>query len=144
MTREDLKDYKYNQEWIKGRLEYLEEYRTSITNITSVLSDMPHASSPVQDKIAEKIAIMLDNVSDMLDKVNEYDKKQKKILIQLDHVEQPYRLILDKVYIQGKKLVTVASEMNYNYEYMKKMNGIALNKFDELENKERKVTESYH
>ena len=105
---------------------------------------MPHASSPVQDKIAEKIAIMLDNVSDMLDKVNEYDKKQKKILIQLDHVEQPYRLILDKVYIQGKKLVTVASEMNYNYEYMKKMNGIALNKFDELENKERKVTESYH
>lgn len=41
MTREDLKDYKHNQEWIKGRLEYIEEYRTSITNITAVLSDMP-------------------------------------------------------------------------------------------------------
>ena len=41
MTREDLKEYKYNQEWIKGRLEYIEEYRTSITNITSVISDMP-------------------------------------------------------------------------------------------------------
>lgn len=41
MNREDLKDYKNNQIWIKGRLEYIEEYKTSITNITSVLSDMP-------------------------------------------------------------------------------------------------------
>lgn len=41
MTREDLKDYKHNQEWIKGRLEYIEEYKTSITNITSIISDMP-------------------------------------------------------------------------------------------------------
>lgn len=38
MTREDLKEYKYDQEWIKGRLEYIEEYKTSIT---SVISDMP-------------------------------------------------------------------------------------------------------
>lgn len=41
MTREDLKDYRYNQEWIKGRLEYIEGYRTSINNITTVISDMP-------------------------------------------------------------------------------------------------------
>lgn len=41
MTREDLKNYKYNQDWIKGRLEYIEEYKTSIVNITAVLSDMP-------------------------------------------------------------------------------------------------------
>lgn len=41
MTREELKNYKYNQKWIQGRLEYIEEYRASITNITSVLSDMP-------------------------------------------------------------------------------------------------------
>lgn len=41
MTKEDLKDYKYNQQWIRGRLEYIEEYRTSLTKITTVLSDMP-------------------------------------------------------------------------------------------------------
>lgn len=60
------------------------------------------------------------------------EKRQKEIIEQLDKVEQPYKLILEKVYIQGKSLVTVASEMNYNYEYMKRMNGIALNKFDNL------------
>ena len=36
MTREDLKDYKHNQEWIKERLEYIEELKSNITNITKV------------------------------------------------------------------------------------------------------------
>ena len=41
MTRKDLKDYKSNQEWIRDRLEYLKEYKTTIENITSLISDMP-------------------------------------------------------------------------------------------------------
>lgn len=135
MTREDLKYYKHNQEWIKERLEYIERYKTTLTNITSVLSDMPHSSNKVQDKMAENIAIMLDNVNDLIEKVNANAKKQKLILEQLEKVEQPYRLILEKVYIQGKSLVTTASEMNYSYEHMKHMNGISLNKFDKLNTK---------
>lgn len=51
---------------------------------------------------------------------------------QLDKVEQPYKLILEKTYMQGKSLVTVANEMNYNYEYIRKMNCIALNKFEKI------------
>ena len=62
-------------------------------------------------------------------------KKQQQILEQLDKVDQPYKLILEKVYIQGKTLVTVASEMSYDYKHMCKMNGIALNKFDEHDKK---------
>jgi len=63
------------------------------------------------------------------------EKKQKEIIEQIDKVEQPYKLILEKVYIQGKSLVTVASEMNYDYKHICKMNGIALNKFDEHDKK---------
>lgn len=132
MTRKDLKDYRYNQEWIKGRLEYIEEYKASVTNITSVLSDMPKGSKQVQDSMAEKITILLDNINDLLTKILKEQEKQKAILEQLNKVEQPYKLILEKEYIQNKSLVTVASEMGYNYEYMKKMNGVALNKFDEV------------
>lgn len=136
MTREDLKNYKYNQEWIKGRLEYIEEYRTSITNITSVISDMPKGSKQVQDSMAEKVVIMLDNINDLMAKIVKEQEKQKAILKQLDMVEQPYKLILEKNYIQGKSLVQVACEMNYTYEYIRKANRIALKKFEE-------VTKSY-
>lgn len=66
----------------------------------------------------------------MIDKIEEHNKKQKEILDQIDKVEQPYRLILEKVYILGKSLVTVTSEIGYSYEHMKHMHGIALLKFD--------------
>lgn len=41
MTREDLKNYKHTQEWIKDRTEHIEEYKASITNITPILSNIP-------------------------------------------------------------------------------------------------------
>ena len=88
----------------------------------------------MEDKIAEKIAIMLDNIDEMMSRIVKENEKQKAILEQLDKVEQPYKLILEKHYIQGKKLVTVASEMNYNYEYTKKANQIALKKFEKIKN----------
>lgn len=130
MNREDLKDYKYNQKWIKDRLEYIEEYKTSIEKITSVISDMPKGSKQVQDSMAEKVAELIDMVNELLEEVLEENKKQKKITEQLKLVEQPYRLILDKMYIQGKSLVVVASEMKYDYKYICKQHGVALNKFE--------------
>ena len=66
-------------------------------------------------------------------KIVEEEKKQKNIVEQVNKMQYPFKNILFKVYIQGKSLVTVASEMKFNYEYTKKMNGIALNKFDELQ-----------
>lgn len=135
MNREDLKDYKYNQEWIKGRMEHIEEYKTLLTKITTTLSDMPNGSRQVQDSMAEKLSTLIDNTDDLMEKVVEEDNKQKQILEQLSKVEQPYRLILEKAYIQGKTLVTTASEMDYSYERMKHMNGIALLKFDEVDTK---------
>lgn len=41
MNREDLKQYKYTQQLIKDRIEYLQAYKESISNITQILSDMP-------------------------------------------------------------------------------------------------------
>ncbi len=132
MTREDLKDYKHNQEWIRGRLGYIEEYKTSITNITSVISDMPRGSKQVQDSMAEKIAVLLDNADELLTKIVKEQEKQRLILEQLNEVEQPYRVILEKNYINGEKLVQVACDLKYNYEYTKKANSIGLRKFDKL------------
>lgn len=82
--------------------------------------------------MAEKLVKLIDLTDELLEKVLKESENQKTILQQLEKVNQPYRLILEKEYIQGKSLVTVASEMNYKYEYMKRMNGIALSKFEEV------------
>lgn len=41
MNREDLKNYKYNKQWIKDRMEYIETQKETINKLNSILSDMP-------------------------------------------------------------------------------------------------------
>ena len=41
MNREDLKNYKYNQQWIRDRVEYIETQKETINKLNSILSDMP-------------------------------------------------------------------------------------------------------
>ena len=67
-----------------------------------------------------------------MQKIIAESEKQKQILEQLDKVEQPYKLILEKVYIQGKSLVTTASELKYSYVHICREHGTALNKFDNV------------
>ena len=68
----------------------------------------------------------------MMNTVLQEKEKQKNIVEEVNKMGFPFKNILFKAYIQNKTLVTVASEMHYNYEYMKKMHGIALNKFEEI------------
>ena len=93
---------------------------------------MPKGSRAIEDSMAEKLAILLDNIDEIMKVVLKESEKQKRILEQLDKVEQPYKLILEKVYIQGKSLVTVASELGYSYVHICREHGIALNKFDNM------------
>lgn len=41
MNREDLKNYKYVQVWIKDRIEYIETQKETVNKLNSILSDMP-------------------------------------------------------------------------------------------------------
>ena len=133
MNREDLKRYKNKQQWIKDQINYIETQKETVNRLNSILSDMPRTSRNVNDKEAENISKLIDSFDEMMQIIIQEEKKQKKIVEQINKIEFPYRNILFKVYIQGKSLVTVASEMNYDYKHMCYKNGIALNKFDELD-----------
>lgn len=74
----------------------------------------------------------MDKFNELMDIVIKEKEKQKQIVEKINRVEFPYKNILFKVYIQGKSLVTVASEMNYSYVHICREHGIALNKFDEM------------
>ena len=41
MTREDLRNYKNNQIWIEGQIEYINTQMETINQLNSILSDMP-------------------------------------------------------------------------------------------------------
>jgi DNA-directed RNA polymerase specialized sigma subunit len=130
MDRKDLKSFKNNQEWIKEQTEYIEQQKEQVNKLTSTLSDMPVGTREVQDSMAEKLSILMDNLDGLLSKILQEQTKQKKILEKIDKLEYPYKLILDKAYIMGKTLVTVASEMGYSYEDICRKHGTALRIFE--------------
>lgn len=133
MNRKDLKDYKYNQEWIKEQMEYIEELNSTINRLTTTLSDMPKGSKSIYDIEAEKIANIQDKIKEVYDYIIEQQEKQNKILEQLNKLESKNKLILTKIYINGKSLVTAASELGYEYKYMCVKHGEALTEFDKFD-----------
>ena len=132
MNRQDLKNYKYNQIWIKDQTEYIETQKETINRLNSILSDMPKGSRKVNDNEAEKLGNLMDKFNELMNVIIKEKENQKNIVEKINGIEFPYRNILFKVYIQGKSLVTVASEMNYSYVHICREHGIALNKFDEM------------
>ena len=120
MDREDLRSFKWNQKRINGRLEYIADYKSRINKLSTTLTVMPKGSRQVEDREAELLSTLMDSVSELLEKINQENNKQKEIVNQLDKVKQPHKLLLEKIYIEGKNLVQVANEMNYDYVYVKK------------------------
>lgn len=129
MNREDLKNYKYNQNWIKRQLEKYEEQKAIVYNISQNLDGMPKAKN--------KPNYSLENLMDQYDKILEIlekdQEKQNEIILQIRRLEEPYKTILTDKYILGMSLEEISVEIGYAYENVCRMHGTALNKFDDLE-----------
>ena len=138
MTREDLKKYRHNQMWIDEQIELYKEQKERAEGLKSTVIDGLPKSKNHTSYAIENLIDKYDYILDILDKDQE---KQNQVIIQLKEVEEPFRAVLTKFYIQGKTLVKVADEMNYTYEYTKKLNKIGLRKFDDIEKRSQNVTE---
>ena len=132
MNREDLKNYKYNKNWIKRQLEKYEEQKSIVYNITQNLDGMPKA----KNKINYGLENLMDQYDEIIKILEEDQKKQNEIILQIRKLEEPYRTILTDKYILGMSLDEISVEIGYAYENVCRMHGSALNKFDNLESRQ--------
>lgn len=140
MNREDLKNYKFLKIRIDKKLEDYERDFARATRMTSVIDGMPKA----QNKPNYIIEDFLDASMEIINLFKEDLQKQADIEKQLKAMnDEKYHTALYLRYIvyatEKNPLEHVASTMNYSYNEMCKINGDALNKFDEL-NEEHKKT----
>lgn len=129
--KDELKAYIHNKQFVKEQLEEIEERKELLYKTTTILSDLPKGTADV-GSIQEKIANLIDLTRELEKTIHDMEENQIKIESKINKLEQPYALILYKMYIQGKTLVTVASEMNYNYKYVCRIHGEALQKYSEI------------
>lgn len=131
-SKEELKDYIYNKKWIEGRLEDIRERRSLLDKITTTLSDMPKGSKKVTDTNIENLASILDDTNQIEKYIKDLKEKQIKIETKIDKIEQPFRNILYFRYIKGYNLTEVSNEIEEEYDYTRKLHGVALIKYTKL------------
>lgn len=131
-SKQELKDYIYNKKWIEERLEDIKERRSLLDKITITLSDMPKGSPKVVDTNIESLVQILDDTSEVEKYIK--DLKEKQIIIEnkIDKIEQPFRNILYFRYIRGYNLTEVSNEIEEEYDYTRKLHGIALIKYSSI------------
>lgn len=138
MNREDLKNYKFLKMRIESKTEEYERNFARATKMTSVIDGMPKA----QNKPSYVVEEFLDASMEIINLFKEDLQKQADIEKQLKAMnDERYHTALYLRYIvyatEKNPLEHVASTMNYSYNEMCKINGEALNRFDELDRKEK-------
>ena len=82
--------------------------------------------------MAENLVEILDLTKDLERYLQELKSKQIEIETKIDKLEQPYKNILYFRYIKGYNLTEVSNEINEEYDYTRKLHGIALIKYVEI------------
>ncbi len=136
MTREDLINYKFLKMRVDRKTEDYERDFTRATKITNTIDGMPKAHNKPNYVVEE----FIDASMGLITLFNEDLKKQADIERQLKAMNnEKYYTALYLRYIvyatEKNPLEQTASTMNYSYNEMCKINGEALNKFDELDKK---------
>lgn len=131
--KQELKDYIYNKRWIEEKLLDIKERRTLLENISGTISDMPKGTSKVVDKKAEELSKIIDDTDELEKYIEQLKDKQLKIESKIDKIEQPYKNILYFRYIRGYNLTEVSNEIEAEYDYTRKLHGIALIKYSKME-----------
>ena len=131
-SKKELKDYIYDKKWLKERWEDIEERRSLLDKITNTLSDLPKGTPQVNDKVAERLTELLDVTKEYEQYLETLNKRQIKIERKIDKLEQPFRNILYFRYIKGYNLTEVSGKIEEEYDYTRKLHGIALIKYSEV------------
>lgn len=138
MTREDLIDYKDTIQWVNARIKFYEEQKRNIGKLVATLSDMPRSTNHIMDKEAEMLAILEDQINELISETSDMAiKKEKQITEQLNKMTNTKeRLILYYHFVLGKKIKEIVKEVDslkYEVKYAYTLKDRALDNFDKLD-----------
>lgn len=130
-AKKELYSYLHSKKLESRKLKQIAETRDKLTNISSVLSDMPKGSSD-DDKMAKNIARLLDLVSEHIEIMEEEERNLIRITKKIKLVEQPHRNILELRFVEGMKVEAVSVEIDKTYRYTKTLIKNAIKEYAKL------------
>lgn len=128
-AKDELNQYRYMRNRVEETLEEYEKYKSRAEKMTATLSDTPGRTNIIGDKVGTNASIMADLEKEYEQRWIDAEYKKLEIEKKIDKVEEPYRTLLHKRYIEGSCFERIADEMGYTYNSITHMHGDALKMF---------------
>lgn len=127
---EELKHYRFSQEWIKSQLLKYEELREQAYSLKSPKYDgMPKAINKMNDTLEE----LMDKYTELIDILTEKQNKLNKVIVALETLEPIQKKFLSDRYIVGLRAYQIARKRNYSERAVYKIIRSGLEKLEKIE-----------
>ena len=135
-AKEELSQYKYEQQKIDDLLELYKVYETRSQKVTSLIDGMPKGQNKeIQDSMAEIVAMMADISNEYINQLNRAENTRIELQEKIKQLPQPFQNILFFRYIAMKDFDYIADKMVLDKKYITNKHGDALIMFENLKNK---------
>lgn len=132
-AKQELKEYRDDLAYIRGKQEDLEEIRTDIEKTTTRLSRTKTSNNSMSsDKMANGIIRMQAVEKEYEKKLNEMILKKLIVDEKIDKLEEPYRSLLFYRYSRRMSWVEVARKIDYSLRDTYRKHGKALYLYSQL------------
>lgn len=136
-TQDYLKQIERLDRMIQNKLSEINQLKHIATSITIAPKEVNVQTSSDKDRMGNAVAKLLDLEKETDRLVDEYIDKRKRIIEQIDGIEDTNMYhVLSERYIMRKDLSVIAVEMGYSFKQVCRIHGNALVEFERLYGKE--------
>lgn len=122
---------------IQNKLYEINKLKNIATSITIAPKEVNVQVSSDKDRMGNAVAKLLDLEKETENLVNDYINKRKRIIEQIDNIENTNMYhVLSERYIMRKDLSVIAVEMGYSFKQVCRIHGNSLVEFERLYGKE--------
>lgn len=125
-AKEELMQYKYARKKVDETLEEYQKYKDRATKMTAIMSENTQRGNLNSDKVGDNAVKMADISREYEERWIKAEEEKLRIESNIDRVEEPYRTLLHKRYIEELNFEKIADDMGYTYSAITKMHGTAL------------------
>lgn len=132
-TQDYLKQIERLDRMIQNKLSEIVQLRHMATSITVEPKEVSVQTSSDKDRMGTAVTKLIDLEREIDGLVNNYIDKRKKIISQIDDMEDANMYhVLSERYVARKELSVIAVEMGYSFKQVCRIHGNALAEFERV------------
>lgn len=125
MTAKEYLNQAYRiDERIDSKLKQIENLKSLATRVTSVFSDMPHSSTPDNQRLEKTIAEIVDLENEISTDIGRLIDLKREINSAINSVENPeHRTLLEMRYLNFQTWEQIAVKLNCDVRHVYRLHG---------------------